>query len=285
MRSSWFIQRSATAIALVFVTMAPARAEVPPEAQRCRAGVARASSKLLERRLKTIQNCHDRALQVAGACLPPAPADVLTALDDGLRAGVAKMCAALPDRLLGPGYLNFPGPCVDNTLSDGFTLSDLQSCLLASHNEVVDQLIDIEYNTGNVLDHSTLGCQKSLAKNAGKFAVTKLKALQKCRNLADQNKLDVLADACATEHAPTASKIATAQTNARASIVTRCTTTELEAIGICANGTCGTFCAGNCDVSCVIECLLTTHGDAVENALQSVTDVIDFEYPPPVPAP
>lgn len=284
MKPTCSAQRMILAVALLLAIAPPVSAKLPIELQPCRRGLANYSGSLVQRRLKTIQKCNDRARQTAGACTPPAPAESLAALDQALRDGIAKSCASVPDILLGSGNLDYPGPCTDVTPANGFTLSDLQTCLVTNHDDIVDQLIGIEYNTTGLLDHSTFNCQKAIAKNGGKFVTSKLKTIQKCRNAIDQGTLAILPDTCATADAVTVAKISTAMTKARMGIAIRCTADQVAALGLCANPACVRYCA-QCDVSCVTGCILGTHGDAVLNDTPGASDLVGFEYPPPPPPP
>jgi hypothetical protein len=281
-----FVRGTIAVVTLLLTTATVASATIPVEVQACRRGVAGFSASLVQRALKTIQSCNDKALQSpGGGCVPPAPASTIAALEKALREGITRTCGTLPDNLLGAGYLNYPGPCSDPTPGNGFTQSDLYTCLVSSHEDAVNRLIDIQYNTTQVLDRPTLNCQKALSKHAGKFALAKLKAIQKCRNAIDRGTLNILPETCATGDPPTAAKIAKAEMRIHTGILVRCTPDAVQTLGICANPACASFCSGMCDADCVVACLIDSHGNEMCNADATATDLIDFQYPPPPPPP
>lgn len=274
MRRSRVARGFATVVGLV-LTMAPgAMAKFPTELLSCRKGIALSSRILVQRDLKTIQQCNNSALQSPGSCLPPGPPTTLTKLELTFRDRLAKSCATTPDAFLADGYLNYPGPCSDPTPGDMFTIADLQSCLLASHEAAVNSLIGIEYHASAPVDAPTLQCQLALAKNAGKFTLAKLKTIQTCLN---KVPFGTSGQTCRTDPIVTA-KIAKADSKARADITGRCSPSSVAALGLCSDPTCAAIC-GTCDATCAAECIIVSHGDAVSNLDADVDDLIDFESP------
>jgi hypothetical protein len=274
MTRTGFVPRTIAVLALALAVTPAAMAKFPLEVFSCRKGITTYSGKLLTRSLRAIQKCNDKALLSPSACTPPAPPATIAALEAKFLGGIAKACATTPDQFLGPGYLDYPGPCSDGTPGDDFTLADLQNCLLTSHEDVISRLIDVEYNSGAPLDDKKRSCQKTIAKSGGKLVTAKLKAIQTCIHN-DQT----LTAACRTD--PTAmTRIAEAESKARADIVGRCTASDVSALGICSDPACAFICA-TCDPACVAECVIVSHGDTISNLDANVDDLIDFEYPAP----
>lgn len=284
MKCTGFIQGTISVVALVFTTAPGASAKIPIEVQPCRKGIASSSRSFVQRSLSAIQKCNNAARLSPNGCPSPGAAPIVTMLEQRLRDGLSRSCGSIPAILLGPGYLNYPGPCSDATPSDGFTLADLQECFVTSHDASVNHLIDVEYSTSNQMDNPTYACQKAISQIGGKFVVAELKALQKCRNAVDRGTLTILPEACATDDAKTVAKITAARSSVRVGIGAKCTPTAVATLGVCSNPACASFC-GTCDPSCVAECILATHGDAANTLATDVNDLIDFEYPPPPPPP
>lgn len=183
---------------------------------KCQTAIAKEGAKYFTSKLKLIQKCRDAELATTGACPAPAAAS-LQKLEEKLLSGLGKKCAF--DKL-GPGFdapnlgaIGFPGPCPDANPGNGFTLSDLQDCILNSHDAALDGIcgggtnlgeacttlancpdqgpgtfcrgiVGVEYDatvTGP-LTGATLKCQREVAKNSAKFVATLMKSVQKCRN-------------------------------------------------------------------------------------------------------
>ncbi len=278
------LPRTLVIAGLVLSICRVASAVIPIEVQQCRRGIAAFSRSLVQKSLKAIQKCKNKALRDPSSCPAPQPSPALEVFADRLRNDVGKACGGIADNLLGTGYLNYPGPCTDPTPNDGFNVADLMECLVNGHEAVVNRLIDIEYDTVGPLDAATVGCQKIVGKAATRFMSTRLKAIQKCRNAIDAGTLAILPETCATIDGKTAATIAHATTKLRMAIPAHCTAAEVQTLGICANPVCATFC-GSCDASCVAECLLATHADEMDGPGTNGTTLIGYEYAPPPPPP
>ncbi len=202
---------------LAFVVGTPtAHAILSKDQYKCQAAISKEATSYVTKKLKIIQKCKDAELAVPGTC-PTPDALALQALADKLDAGLAKKCAF--DKL-GPGFdddnlsqMGFPGPCTDTNPGDGFTLLDLQDCILASHDNIFtgvcrggtnlgevcavvgdcpdsgpgtacDGYLRTQYDpdVGGPIANTKLKCQREVAKNAAKFVGTLLKSVQKCRN-------------------------------------------------------------------------------------------------------
>jgi len=244
---------------------------------KCFEGLAKAAGKFVVGKQKTIQKCNDKNLKEPGSC-PDMPdlSDAIAKLESKVRADIGKKCAP-PLNVFGLGNMGFPGKCSDPNPADNFTLLDLQNCIATTHELTVDDLIDIEYGTTIVgpLPQLLLKCQSEIAKNAGKFVAAKLKTIQKCRNGLNKHKLTgFLPEDCATEP-KTALAIAKAETKARDKIASKCTEPDIQALDVCAP-VCVPVCA-----TTVLEaqnCIIKTHGDAVDTTDPNAIDLIDIEY-------
>lgn len=267
------------AVAIALVSSLHAEAALNPAVQPCRVAVAKYSGKFVAKRMKAFQKCREIDFRSAGACTPAILAPKIAALEQKLRDGIASRCGSLSTVFLGAGFLDFPGKCADTNPVDGFTLTDLQDCMVTSHGDAVDTLIDVEYRTAPA-DAVAERCQKGIGKNAAKFVGAKLKAVQRCRTYVDRGKIAIAGSTCATADAKTAALIAKAASKARAGIVKVCTAAEVDALDTCSGPACAPFCA-TCDPNCVADCVLATHGTQVDDPSVAFSDLIDFEYATP----
>lgn len=180
---------------------------------QCQAAIAKEGAKYVNSKLKLIQKCKNANVATPGSCTAPDPA-ALQKLVDKLNSGLAKKCSFTPgtddDNL---AQIGFPGPCFDADPNNGFTIGDLQACILASHDAIISGecgggtntgqtctvvadcpdtgpgtfcrgFIPLEYDptlVGPIADE-TLKCQKEVAKNSAKYVAAVMKNVQKCRN-------------------------------------------------------------------------------------------------------
>ncbi len=181
---------------------------------KCQKGIAKEGAKYVNSKLKLIQKCNNSNLKTPGSCAAPDAAK-LAKLVDKLNAGLAKACTfptpGTDDDNL--AVIGFPGACSDPNPLDGFTVPDLQACILSSHDAAVGGACGGGTNTGQActvladcpdtgpgtfcrgfasleydptlvgpIEGARLKCQTEVAKNAGKYLAAVLKNVQKCRN-------------------------------------------------------------------------------------------------------
>ena len=218
-------RRGKLALALVAATLAfvvgsstASHAFINQAKFKCQVAIGKESAKYVSSLLKLFQKCRNAELKSPGSCPSgPATADV-DKIKTKVRNGLAKKCTffntnnvdVTPANLLA---LGFPGPCVDTNSLNGFTMSDLQDCIVDSHlrrvsgvcaggsnlNEACTVVGDcpdsgpgtscqsfmkLEYDptVSGPLTGATLKCQTEIGKNMGKYVAAYLKAVQKCRN-------------------------------------------------------------------------------------------------------
>lgn len=267
---------AAAVLALALLVPPSARALIPSSLQSCRKGIGTFAAKFAGKKLKAVQHCNEANLKSSGACTPAQIAASIADLEARLRSDLARKCSAVSPAQFS-GIFQYPGPCTDANPGDGFTLADVQDCVVSGHEASVDSLINVEYNTTTPLDSLTLRCQKAIGKNSGTLVRRELKALQKCRNAVDKGKLAIDGTTCRTADSDTATAIAKAESKARAGVASRCTAPEVQTIGICADPACAALCT-TCDPTCVGNCIVASHGSGVDQ-------MIGFEYPVPPPPP
>lgn len=267
------VAASALALAVGTQVAQAQQNQLSTDARKCLESIAKNGGKFVKGKLKAKQKCIEANLKALGDCLPADIDATVAALVVKLNDGIAKKCGPLDPLNFGVGFIGFPGKCVDANPNDGFTLSDIQTCIHDTHEESVDAMLDIEYGTtvGPIVDSALLNCQKTLGKSAAKFLTTKLKAIQKCRNGLNSGKLaGFAAKSCATADSKTQSTIGKADSKARAKIGGKCTDAQILALDVC-----------NPDATTLLEaqdCLIATHGAAADDPDPIASDLIDFEY-------
>jgi len=248
----------------------PARAQMSSDELKCLEGIAKESTKFVQAKSKTIAKCNDQNLKAPGDC-PMVELDAAIAkLETKLRDGIAKKCGAL--NVFNFANMGYPGKCTDADAGDGFTLADLQNCIVETHEAGVDGLIDVEYGTtAGPLGATALKCQTTISKEMQKYAVTRLKLVQKCRNAINKGKIvGLLPVNCATGDPKTADGIGKADLKARAKVGDTCSDGDIVALDVC-----------NPDASTAAQaqnCLIQTHADAIDSADPTKIDLIDVEY-------
>jgi hypothetical protein len=227
-----------------------AHAVLSKDQYKCQTTIGKEGAKFVKGVLKARQKCIEKNLKTPGDC---GGAD-LTKLRTKLANGITKAC----DRSeFGPNataislsLMGFPGICSDPLPSNGFTLDDLITCIRDGHEDLVDQMIDVQYDPAvqaGPLTDTALKCQKEIGKNAGKFVDAILKNVQKCRNDLLNCKIQLInnqqvavckksgfqAKDCATVDADTAEKIAKAKGKAEAAIAGKCSDADVMTIQAC----------------------------------------------------
>jgi hypothetical protein len=269
MRKSISVACAAAAAAFVLAAV-PARAQLDTISKKCVEGYVKEASKFVQKKGKTIAKCNDKNLKEPGAC-PQLDLDAdIAALEQKFRDGIAKKCPDQPDRF---AALGFPGKCSDANPGNGFTLADLQECLVTTHEDAVDDMIDVEYGTttGPIVDKDVLKCQATIGKESQKYAVAVLKAVQKCRNGLAAGKLFGFAPAdCRTADPKTAQAATKAESKLRAAVLKKCTDAHIASLDVC-----------NPNATTVAEaqdCLVESHLDEIDSTDPVDTDLIDVEY-------
>lgn len=273
------IHAIAAVLAVALFVPERAHAVIPSGLITCRKGVAKSSATFVKKKLKAIQKCNEKNVTTPGDCTPAELSATIATLEQKLRDGIAKKCTTVPAGQFGANFLNYSVICPDANMGDGFTLADLQDCMVDRHEAAVDDFIAVEYNTP--ADATTLTCQKAIGKYAGTLENNVLKAFQKCRQAVDEGKLAIAPDTCASDPT-TAGKVAKAETKTRTGITTKCTTAAVMALGTCADPACAALC-GTCDPTCVADCIIQSH--EAEISEPAAGDLIDYEYPQPPPPP
>ncbi len=247
----------------------------------CVKGVARAGTTFVKNAMKRIQECENDHLKQVCDCTPSQQAMIVAPSKETLRRKIASKCGGLS--LTAIAAIGYPGKCFDADPSNGFTLDDLQDCMVKAHENALTSaertmmgapaLIDVEYgDVSGPLDRSALNCQQAIADAGTTFTTTKLKAVQRCRNRILEGRLANLDPTkCATDDAKTHDAIAKAEAKARAKIAAKCVDADLAVLDVCDPPQALTVPAAQ-------DCIVQTHGDAVDTTDPHVTDLIDFEY-------
>jgi len=266
---------SASIVVMLALASLPAQAaELSPEQRKCLEGVAKAGRTFVKKKMKTVQKCNNTNAQTPASCTPGDLAGSVAALEQKFRDAIAKKCA--PVNIFGLLNIGYPGKCFDPVPGDGFTLADLQNCMVNSHEAIVDALIDVEYGPPTILTSTLRKCQEAVAKNGASLTVAVLKAVQKCRNEINKGNLTGFDPVdCATADPKTAQAVANAESKARAGILNKCTPGDLDTLDVCEPPPMAPPPMDD------VECIIDTHRDAADTPDPTQSDLIDFEYAAP----
>jgi hypothetical protein len=262
----------AAALMVSLLPALPARADVLAKVQiKCSKAIAKAGLGFVKGKLKLLQKCHNANLK-DGSCAAPDGAAV-TKLEDKLIATIDKDCAPLSSFAL--TNMGFPGPCGDNTPAT-FTAGELEACIKSSHEQIIDQMIALEYDSslsapygGDPLD---LKCQSEVAKQSGGLVQCIMKNVAKCRGDLQAGKpLGVPPDLCATNYDKAANAIAKCRTKLTEGIGKKCTSPQITALKICT--------PDQTDAAGAATCLINEHTNRTDSPeIAAPADLIDFEF-------
>jgi hypothetical protein len=169
----------------------------PASLVKCEQGIAKASSKFAQAKMKALQQCEDAKiagkLPQATDCKTEAGAAAkITKATTALGGAVGKACGG-DDKACGtppevsPASIGWPGTCPNfesGTCNNAIAnCSGISTCLGCVGEAAVDQAISLYYgnlNLPSTSDKALNACQKAIGKSAAKFFAAKSKALQKC---------------------------------------------------------------------------------------------------------
>ncbi len=262
--------RLALALAGVLATVLPSAAASLSKTQvRCVTTIGKVGLGLVRTTLKLEQQCHNDAL-AGGGCTAPSPGR-LGKLAAAARARLTKACALPAAGLRG---LGFPGPCPDADPGDGFTPSDLADCILQSHDEIVGEMLTLQYDGTLMppLPKARLACQREIAKRSAAFTACVLRSIQRCRAAVLKGRLPgVPAHLCATADPKTAATIATCRATLSDGIHHACDDADVASLAICTPDA--------TTVDDAVTCLASAHTVRIDGpAIDVPPDLIDYEY-------
>ncbi len=253
----------------ILLSASPAAAASLSKSQlRCQEGLAKAAAKFLSQRLKIELQCREANLASPGACIARYPSH----LAGKLRTAIIRRCSSSDLAAIG-----FPGPCDDPDPSHGFTVDDLQTCLVTSHEAATMAVLRLPYDPTVVgpLDAPHAACLRRIGRDGTRFVNRLLPAIQKCRNGVLRDRItSVPRRGCATAHAPTAAVVAALEQKLRTSVTRQCPSDLLVGLGLCG------------DVHITIgdptDCLVARLRALVDGPdVSQPPDLIDYEYAEP----
>jgi hypothetical protein len=261
---------SALVAAIVTIAVSGSSAHALTSSEvKCITSIAKASQNFVKSKLKLLQKCKNANLKDASC---PAPAgDKVSKLEDKLTGAIGKACGTM--NAFNISNMGFPGPCTDANPGNGFTLSDIQDCMKTSHTAIVDEMIDLEFDSSlTSVPPADAKCQAEVAKQGGAITICVLKNIQKCRNNVMKGKLTgVPPDLCATNDPKTAAAIQKCEDKLAAGLAKKCTAAQIASLKVCT--------PDQTDLGAASTCLVDTHTvltDGPEIAI--APDLIDYEY-------
>lgn len=237
--------------------------------RKCQETVAKAAGLYVKKKIKAVQKCMnsfqkgniggDPVTACRGTAVTP-PSDTKTA--EKIDKAVIKL-----NDLIGK-------KCTDTLVAQldscDTTVPGLQTCIVADHWQLVDDMIQIEY--GNLFESPDSGeqkCQKTIAGEGFKYLTKSLKAAQKC--IDKRNKDESGVDAAALcigsiaggvytppSDTKTAGKIAKAATKLGDKLSLKCDSTQLAALASC-----------GADVASETGCLICSHREGFISLLDT----------------
>jgi hypothetical protein len=238
--------------------------------RKCQEAIARAGLDLIKQRMRSVQRCR-KALNDGTALFH---ADGATPLFDPADCGDEERASRTLSKAVDKARTRLSRSCTDFLVGElascGETVDGLvgpggdTGCLLDSHVDGADDMIDDQYGSAVVMDEGARKCQAAIAKAGLKYATKTLKTVQKCRNrinkglqlFLDADKTLALASSadCANEF-KSATKIAKDGKKARALIERDfCSSATLMTLDACAATIDEVV-----DVSGTSGCLIETH--------------------------
>lgn len=259
----------AAALLVWLLPVLPARAAVLNKDEiKCSQTLAKSGLNFVKGKLKVLQKCHNANLK-DGSC-PTPDAGAITKLETKLGAAIDKGCGTLTAGAF--QEMGFPGPCADAT-PPNFTISELKACMQTSHEDIIDQMIALEYDATVVsATGDDLKCQAEVAKQSGALVACILKNVSKCRgDLQKGKELGVPPDLCATDYGKAATAIAKCKTKLTAGIDGKCTAQQITDLKICT--------PDQTSEAAAATCLINEHTVRTDGTQIAVPpDLIDYEF-------
>ncbi len=236
-------------IAVLTFIASTGHAALTPDQAKCQKKEASAARGLFKTVLKALAKCHDdisagKFAPATDCSLEPKTAGKIAKARAKIALTVPKSC---PDALV--ESLVFGGDCAGST-----TGAELAACLADSHEDRAFALIATLYGAGGAVGEPQIDCQKTASKESAKYALTRLGALQKCKDKVSAGKLAAGTD-CTTEPA-TALKIGKAEAKVVAKIGDKCPDASVAALSF------GPPCTGTTTAAGLSACTVATHRDA-----------------------
>lgn len=230
-----------------------------PDTIRCQQGVGQAGAVYVKLKMKAVQRClnkiqsGDLAGDPVTVCrgtpgVPPTDPQTADKIARAEGSVATKLAAKCSDPIVASLDLCAP------------TVAGLATCLVADHWARTDAAIEEEYGTVVVGNAQEQDCQAEVAKRAGKYLTTRVKAIARCidtRNKRVCGSTDPLPDCLdPSEDGPSAErsaarKIARAAAKLVEKIGEACTDTELGALDAC-----------DTTVAGIDDCLFCSHDNA-----------------------
>lgn len=234
---------------------------------KCSNTIAKVGLSIVRGMTKLEQKC--RSATLAGTPCSGADPAAIAKIEASARNALAKTCTTP-----GLGGLGFPGPCPDVDAGDGFTSTDLGECIVSSHESIVGEMLDLQYDStvAGPLTKAPLACQREIAKQSLGYSACVLKAVQRCRAARLKETLpSVPPHLCATDDPKTAATIAKCRAKLTDGLRAKCDDATIQSLAVCAPD--ATTVAG------AATCLVDAHTVRIDGpAIDVPPDLIDYEY-------
>ncbi len=223
-----------------------------PDQQKCQKAVGAQGGAFFKKITGTLQKCHN---DIAKGNLPPAT-DCLLEAETAAKITAAetkltdKITDACPNSIV--ASLVFGGQC-----NGSATAAALVTCLIQTHEDEAEAVVDIAYGTAAELNREQQGCQKYAAKSALTFAGKQHSLLRSCENKISKGTLPADTNCIAAA----AIKLAKAHNKSSTKIAEKCFFQAMT--GLAFNGSC----AGANSGSALATCALRSHAERDEQLI------------------
>jgi hypothetical protein len=163
--------------------------------------------------------------------------------------------------------------CPDLTPADGFTTADLAACIRASHEGVVDRLLELEFDPAlrELRGPDLPRCQAQVARRGAALVACVLDAVRRCRTQILEGRIDVAPQGCAHLDPRTSAAVAACRARAEAAIAGSCTDEAASTLRLCTPDQ--TSAAG------AALCIDATHTSLADDPSPDASvDLIDLEF-------
>jgi beta-glucosidase len=237
----------------VLLAGVPAHALAPPE-RRCQEAIASAGRHLVDRSMDALASCGQR---VARGELPPATDCLAEPTTSGERTSAA--ARATTSLRTGCKFANVASLGLGGGCAGAGTLAALVACLRESHQAEAESLVAATDAPPGPLSAAARGCEVRASRQARRFAVQRLRSVQRCKRSPERVQLAPGTE-CAAEPR-TATRIARLRAQSAARIAAACDSAEL------AERPFGPPCERAATGQALAECLLTAAAAAADGAV------------------
>lgn len=164
------------------------------EDEKCQEAIAKAGLGMVKKRMVQIRRCRESLSKGTALTF----ADGITTLTDPDDCGDERRVSQATVKLALKSRKKIDAKCTDpivdklptcgDTVNELIGVTGVSGCLLESHLERADDMVDYEFGTNPPSDSEARKCQSAIAKAGLGYATKTMKAVQKCRDSSNAGK-------------------------------------------------------------------------------------------------